>query len=293
MLNVFRGSLVLGILMFAIPQVGESCHRCKVGCKSCVTCSLPMANCTCPTVEVIPQSAVQTTVNKVVETRFCPKPIVTQRQVVETHYRNETYKECVPVQAFDNVTVDEGHYVQVWVPKLVCKQVPKTVMQERTACRTVPFQVCKTVPEVSTTMVPVQTVRYVTTQTPVTPAAPPTCVPGLNGAPPATTAAPFPAVSAYPLPPASYAAAPNPYAASGTAPAGQLPVPQTAANVGQFPESQMTANPVAGFAEDDARLGDFRLAQPQGGVQPADAGPFVPAPSAASVWRTPRGTVTR
>jgi hypothetical protein len=109
----------------------------------------------------------------------------------------------------ENVTRDEGCYQMVWVPKPVTRQVAKTVYQQRTAYRNVPYQYTVQVPQVNTRVVPEQSVRYVQkTQTftepmqpicppPVPNCAVPTCAaPGLapqasNAAPPAHTATPW------------------------------------------------------------------------------------------------------
>jgi len=112
-------------------------------------------------------------VNKpVYETCYKKEQCVTQKQFVETHYKDELYTVTEPVTKFDCITVDEGCYVQVWVPKLVTKQIPRTEYVHKTACRQVPYQVTKCVPEVTTKMVPYQRVRYVQ--------CPSTCISGVT-----------------------------------------------------------------------------------------------------------------
>lgn len=118
---------------------------------------IPMPQITIPQAALVPQITMQ----PVYETQYCPKQVVTNRQVTETQYHQQAYTETVPVQTVENVTVDEGHWQQVWVAKPVTKQVARTTYQQRTAYRTVPQQVTRVVPEVSTTMVPVQSIRYV------------------------------------------------------------------------------------------------------------------------------------
>jgi hypothetical protein len=272
----------------------------------------------------------QTTLQPVVETQYRQEQVVTAKSVVETHYRNEAYTETVPVTAYDTVTVDEGGYQQVWVPKLVCKQVPKTVYQQRAACRTVPFQVTKCVPEVSTRTVPVQTVRYVATTTPCPPANP--CLPGT-----ASSLSPLPALSSYPLPPASYTPAIPSY--TGPLPAApslplrnqavpslgpSLSAPATTGGIAPVPDPKFVDTPEARLesiparapyegangreevlrsrvaAQDSEQI--YRLPPPLSASSPSPAtsqqasrepSKFVPAPSAATVWRTPRATMTR
>jgi hypothetical protein len=65
------------------------------------------------------------------------------------------------VTKYNCVTVDEGHYQTIWVPKPVAKQIPRTEYQQRVGCRTVPYEVTQKVPQVSTICVPEHRVRYV------------------------------------------------------------------------------------------------------------------------------------
>jgi hypothetical protein len=259
----------------------------------------------------------------VVETRYRQEQVVTARSVVETHYRNEAYTETVPVTAFDNVTVDEGGYQQVWVPKIVCKQVPKTVYQQRQACRTVPYQVSKCVPEISTRTVPFQTVRYVATNP---------CPPGTTG-----NLSTMPALSNYPLPPTSYVpsvpaytapayAAPSPSLSRPTLPGAgpSLGTPQSG-GIAPVPDPRFIDTPEASLspvqqraerpyentlgaaetfpsasATGDVDANVYRLPPPLAAKPAASlqanreaSKSFVPAPTAATVWRTPRSTVIR
>jgi hypothetical protein len=62
----------------------------------------------------------------------------------------------VPVQTCRQVTVDEGCFQQVWVPKLVSKNIPQTVYQQQVSYRSVPYQVMQRVPVMETRMVPQQ-----------------------------------------------------------------------------------------------------------------------------------------
>lgn len=83
----------------------------------CVKCRKVRVKCCCP--------------------RFCPPPMP-----VQPSYRLEPVTEQVPVTTFDTVCVDEGSYTQVWVPKMVTKQVPRTVMQTRVSYRRVAVDPC-------------------------------------------------------------------------------------------------------------------------------------------------------
>jgi hypothetical protein len=83
----------------------------------CVKCRKVRMKCCCP--------------------RFCPPPMP-----VQPSYRLEPVTEQVPVTTYDTVCVDEGSYTQVWVPKVVAKQVPRTVMQTRVSYRRVAVDPC-------------------------------------------------------------------------------------------------------------------------------------------------------
>ena len=102
------------------------------GC--CETCEMPHSNCTC------------TQTRPVVQTQLRAQQVTTFRDVTETHVRNETVVQNVPVTTFKQVTVDEGAYQMVWVPKPVTKQVAQTVIQQQAQTRAVPYQVTRRVP---------------------------------------------------------------------------------------------------------------------------------------------------
>jgi len=141
----------------------ESCFRLKLR-RPCLKCRKPRMQCVCTPVQMVTKP--------VYETCYRKEQCVTQKQFVETHYRDELYTVSCPVTKYDCITVDEGCYQQIWVPKLVTKQIPRTEYVHKTACRQVPYQVTKCVPEVSTKMVPYQRVRYVQ--------CPSTCVAGVT-----------------------------------------------------------------------------------------------------------------
>jgi hypothetical protein len=73
--------------------------------------------------------------------------VVKERDVVSTEYRREPVTETVPMTVTENVTVDEGSYQTVWVPKLTSRPVARTVYQTRTGYRSVPYQVTRRVQE--------------------------------------------------------------------------------------------------------------------------------------------------
>lgn len=153
-------SLLLGSVLSVCPISAEAQHfrRPFRGC--CETCEMPQASCTCS----------QT--RQVVQTQLRAQQVTTYRDVAETHVRNETVVQNVPVTTYKQVTVDEGGYQMVWVSKPVTKQVAQTVIQQQATTRQVPYQVVRKVPQISTQLVPVQTVQHVTEHVPMTTWAP-------------------------------------------------------------------------------------------------------------------------
>lgn len=154
---VLAVSLVSTSVASAIDGCGncgqcESCFRLKLR-RPCMKCKKPKMNCVCTPVQMVTKP--------VYETCYRKEQCVTQKQFVETHFKDELYTVTCPVTKYDCITVDEGCYQQIWVPKLVTKQIPRVEYVHKTACRQVPYQVTKCVPEVSTKMVPYQRVRYV------------------------------------------------------------------------------------------------------------------------------------
>ncbi|MFN7805924.1 MAG: hypothetical protein ACK5TO_18045 [Planctomycetaceae bacterium] len=140
-------SLVLGgAAPVLVTQVAA-----QQGAVCCQACQLPPARCACQRPVLRP----------VVETQYTRRPVVREREEVSTAYRREAVRERVPTTVLEDVTVDEGGYQTVWVPKLTTKQVARTVYQTRTSYRSVPYQVTRRVPEYACEVVPEQVVRYV------------------------------------------------------------------------------------------------------------------------------------
>jgi hypothetical protein len=237
---------------------------------------------------MVSQTVIQTTVQPVAETHYRPQQIVTCRDVCETRIKKETYTECVPVQTCQNIVVDEGSYQ--WVPKLVCKQIPKTVMTQRVACRDVPYQVQYKVPQVSTVCVPYQTVKYYTSRQcfPATPA--PNCaVPAPNCAVPAPNCAMPGGFGPAAPPPAPPAEGSNNSAAASSAFNPNL---LGMSRGGLVPQPDPTFDTLASRYDADPIRPIRARVSPQAvvtGVAGADARYFQPvAPSAATVWRAQR-----
>ncbi|MDA0834675.1 MAG: hypothetical protein O2955_18585 [Planctomycetota bacterium] len=112
---------------------------------------------------VQPQPVVQThtQLRPVVETQYRQEQYTVYKDIPRIDYRVEQQAVTVPVTTYRQVTVDEGRYQQVWVPKLVSKAVPQTAYQQQMVCRTVPVQTTQRVAEMATRNVPFQSVKYV------------------------------------------------------------------------------------------------------------------------------------
>ena len=282
MRHLFHGGLVLLAFVSAavvmLPhetqaQVHrrEHCRRCRqqrprCRCPQYEPCAVADP---CPVVPPVvgpPVAVSQTTIRPVTETRFVQRPVRFTRQVQETHYRNEQYTECVPQTTMECVTVDEGCYQMVWVPKPVTRQIPKTIMTQRVACRSVPFTVTRNVTECTTQCVPIQTTRYVceTTRLP--------CVttPFVANSPPVEP------TCAVPLNPGL--------------PGDQLMVPGSQPT---FNGPTPTTNPVPDPKPVSLGQPNFNAPAAELSSRPvSDAKAGVASPSAASVWRT-RGVPAR
>lgn len=276
--------LLLGGVCSLIPaQVEAQMFRRPFGA-CCETCEMPHANCSC------------TVTRPVVQTQLQARQVMTYRDVTETHVRNETVMQSVPVTTYKQVTVDEGGYQMVWVPKPVTKQVAQTVVQQQAMTRAVPYQVTRRVPQMTTQMVPVQTVQHVTESVPmVTTWAPPpvtfraasscnACDSGPTTAfLPQFAPAPYATTFVVPVAPAQ--------AAIPTMPAINVPLPQTA--LGPAPEAPaqwqtIPSRPVQGANRDYEAPGSRTVPTPSDEARSPRTSQMSSAPSAAIVWNSRR-----
>jgi hypothetical protein len=147
---------LLLILSQVVPvslSAGVFCGHGLFGRRTCNPCQTCHINpCRCQAAPLPPQP--QFTMQPQVQTT----PVVTYQDVTRTEYRLQAQSVTVPVTTQQTVTVDEGGWQQVWVPKMISKQVPTTTYQQQTVYQQVPYQVSQRVPHVSyqqtTTMVP-------------------------------------------------------------------------------------------------------------------------------------------
>lgn len=272
------------------------------------TCGKPI--CTCRT----------QTLRPVTQTRLRPQQIVTQRDVPTVQYRQQAITQNVPVTQYQNITVDQGHYKTVWVPKLVTQQVAKTTYVPKTTYRTVPEVVNRRVAQVQTRLVPERTVQYVpqTTQftfqptqqifaqnvAPLMPARPVASTIGqcnpcqsataFNTFAPSTAYVapiyPTTPITAYRTPVVAAPTAQFTHAAPLTGTPTPAPIAATASRTNDdlFRRDYVPAADSLDLAENNpATLGQPELDYEFEPRQSAPAsGRFVPAPSAARVWRS-------
>ncbi|MEZ6056642.1 MAG: hypothetical protein R3C01_08055 [Planctomycetaceae bacterium] len=114
-----------------------------------------------PIMAPVQQPVYQTYMQPQVQTQYRQKQIIRYKQVPRVQHQRQGYVENVPVTSYQTVQVDEGSYQQVWVPKMVQKQVPQTVYVPQTRYRDVAVQTMEQVPVAEITYVPEQTVTYV------------------------------------------------------------------------------------------------------------------------------------
>lgn len=226
---------------------------------------MPGPACCPPPVECCPPP-----MQPIVETCLVPQQCTTFRDIPETCLRREPVCQTVPVTTMRQVTVDEGCYQQVWVPRLVTKNVPQTTLTQQLSYRDVPYQTMRRVPVTETRLIPQQRVRMV-------PGCPDPCgIPGGCGMPmpgPATLGPIVPEAgvpagsSGIPsLPPASL---PGSSYNPPSKPSASIPVP---------PGSDPSGAPKTGAAEDEWTTIERRAAffEKEFGYRPAGS-PVRPA----------------
>jgi hypothetical protein len=279
MSKLFRGSItlmVLAALAATVFQVQTFAGRRDCCCN---VCQHPVRQCVC----AVPQTSYQ----PVYETQYVQQPVLQQRDVPVTEYRTEAVNESVPTTVYENVMVDEGSYQTVWVPRMTSKTVAKTVYQNRTSYRSVPYQTTRRISEYTTQTIPQQTVRYVpsTTNSLVYSTTPGYYTAGV----PYSYTAPGVAYGTYPYTSAPIVSSAPVVTGSPTVIGSSLaPAPDP-----RFATSVPT--PVAPRTASSDPFATSSSTTPATGSRTADRGPalFTPAPSAATVWRSHYGTNVR
>ena len=143
------------MLISLVPDTSEACLFCRGGrrglfdrCGVGAPCGAPCGDCCAP---MLPPSPCFTPVQPC----LVPQQVTTYRDVPQTCYRQEPVCTTVPVTTCRQVTVDEGCFQKIWVPRMVTKSVPQTVYQQQVSYRTVPVTTMTRVPVTETHMVPV------------------------------------------------------------------------------------------------------------------------------------------
>lgn len=231
---MFGKRRVVWLLLVAVtPATGEA----QLGipawnrCQQCQTAPRPIV---APPVMIAP-------VCPQVQTSYRQEHYVTYQPVTRTQVRREAVAVTVPVTTQKQVTVDEGGYQMVWVPKLRTKTVAETKLQQQVQYRDVPYQVVENVPRVQTRLVPQRTVM---SSAPRLAVAPGCCQPGMFSASvtPTWNTAVLPTLQ--PL-----AAVPTPFASSDVTPRQvSQPTPQPAEWT-KVPQKRSTAENAAVTSE--------------------------------------------
>lgn len=89
------------------------------------------------------------------------QPVVSFQDVPRTQIQRQAVTVNVPVTTYNQVTVDQGSYQQVWVPRPVTKVVPQTVLQPQIQYRDVAVQTVERIPQYHTVLVPQPQMTYV------------------------------------------------------------------------------------------------------------------------------------
>ncbi|MCA8999887.1 MAG: hypothetical protein KDA80_23025 [Planctomycetaceae bacterium] len=231
----------------------------------CQTAPFPVAG---------PVAIPQTVVIPQIQTRLRAETSTHTVPITRTERKLEAYVEDVPTTTYRQVTVDEGGYQQVWVPKLVTKTVPETTVQKQVKYRTVEREITEQVPQTVTRLVP-ERVASVAVK-PLIPRPVPTvavCPPGF--APVTPPAAPLiPAAPGIVVP-----SVPNPYSPAVPTPPDQpKPLPENTAQWQKVPRKITETDPAPAV-----ELQSYE----QTAVRPPRR-LFSPAPSAATVWQAQR-----
>ena len=291
MTRVLWGCLLCAGIGGLIPETSQAQLFRRPFHECCETCEMSHARCSCA----------QT--RPVVQTQLRAQQVTTYRDVTETHIRNESVVENVPSTTYRNVTIDEGNYQMVWVPKPVTKQVAQTVVQQQVKTRAVPYQVTRRVPQISTQFVPVQTVQHITEAVPFSMAMPapitmPTMAASCNSCGHQSTAVGLPYISNQIGYAPSFVQAAPMTASIPTMPAITVPLPQAALAptpiVTEPSAEQWQTIPARGSSENRSRSYESPSSRSvptpmdEASHSPRRTSLFVPAPSAATVWNSRR-----
>lgn len=144
---------LLGPPMGGLNPCGGPLHRpcaAPAPIPACGACAQPVI-----------QPVFQTQLRPVAEMTWQPQQVVTCQSVPQVQIQRQAVVENVPVTSYQQVTVDEGSYQTVWVPRPVNRTIAQTVLQPQIRYQDVAVQVQQPVAQVQTQLVPQQIVRFV------------------------------------------------------------------------------------------------------------------------------------
>lgn len=236
-----------------------------------------------------------------------PPPRVCYQDIICTEYRMVPQTRTVPVTTYQNVTVDEGCWQRVWVPRMVTKQVPRTEYRQQTTYVRSPYQVRRRVPVMAPQPSCPSCIGAQPSIINSTPTPQPYVVPSTPSTTPAPLTVPQPSpmsstsldLGAYPTLAPSVAAQPTSSwgASSGPSLASSGPsLPPNPAAL-QLPQTQSASDWQVIQSQQNSYLKTQTMVTPQTAAYDdyssrtsttTAKGAFVPAPSAATVWNTPR-----
>ena len=228
----------------------------------------------------------------VVTTQMQAQQVTTFCDVTETKMTQHRIVENVPITTCKTVTADEGGYQMVWVPKPVTRQVAQTTIQQQVKTVSVPVQVTRRVPQVSTQFVPVQSVQYVNETVPFQMTAMASTCETCGNRRAFRSTMMDPQIGYLPAP---YAFAPTATAMIPSMPAitvptynsalAPIPNPQADAGHWQTIPARSASNTSGSNAYETVPAREVPKPKDEQIVQPRKTSKFNGVPSAASVWR--------
>ncbi len=96
----------------------------------------------------------------------CAPAFVSYQAIPQLHYQRQAVIQQVPVTSYQQITVDEGSYQMVWVPRPVTRTVAQTFLQPQIAYRDVAVQTHQIIAHVQPPLVP-HGVAYTIPDTPM------------------------------------------------------------------------------------------------------------------------------
>lgn len=121
------------------PSPWASCSGCSSALPGSTVPAVPCSPCAVP-------NAVSMTWEPSAVMPLEPRVVTAFENVIRTEIRREPYRVLVPVTTHKQVTVDEGRYQMVWVPKPVTKTIAETAYRQEIRYRDVPYHVVQRVP---------------------------------------------------------------------------------------------------------------------------------------------------